>query len=67
MVKKCIYFTAPVTHKTVPKRTTGDAIRAAVDSEDHPVKHPKQSVAEQQTETHMFHMHGMRVWQNLLK
>lgn len=66
-MKKCIYYSAPATHKVIPKRTTGDAIQAAFDEDDNPVKAPKQSVSEQQTDSHILPMHGLRMWQSLLK
>lgn len=65
-MKKCIYFTAPTTHRTVPKRTAVDAFRAAVDTEDHVLKSPKQSVAEQQSESNILPIHGLRMWQGIL-
>jgi hypothetical protein len=67
LMKKCIYYSAPVTHKAVPKRTTGEAIQAAFDEDDNPVKPPKQSVSEQQTDNQILPMHGLRMWQGLLK
>ena len=66
LVKKCIYYTAPATHKNVPKRSASDALRAAFDREDNPVKPPKQSVSEQQTESNVLPMHGLHMWQNLI-
>ena len=66
LAKKSIYFSAPMTHKNVPQRSTGDAVRAAFDPEDHPLKPPKQSVSEQQTETNVVPIHGLRIWQNLV-
>ncbi|KAF7798891.1 hypothetical protein EIP86_010119 [Pleurotus ostreatoroseus] len=67
LAKKNIYFTAPVTHKRVPKRSTGDAVKAAFDPDDHPLKPPPQSVSEQQTESHAIPgMHGLHIWQSLV-
>ncbi|KAH8106038.1 alpha/beta-hydrolase [Cristinia sonorae] len=66
LMKKMIYHTAPVTHKTVPKVKTSDAVRAAFDPEDHPTKAPKQSVSEQQTYARIVPFHGLRMWQGLV-
>lgn len=67
LATKNIYFTAPVTHNQVPKRSTGQAVKAAFDPKDHPTKAPFQSVAEEQTESHsMPGTHGMHIWQSLL-
>ncbi|GJE84268.1 alpha/beta-hydrolase [Phanerochaete sordida] len=66
LVKKCIYYKAPATHKTIPKRSASDAIRAAFDRDDNPVKAPKQSVSEQQTDNNILPMHGLRMWQNII-
>ncbi|PSS35406.1 hypothetical protein PHLCEN_2v1561 [Hermanssonia centrifuga] len=64
LLKKSIYHSAPVTHKNVPKRSTADAMMAAFDPDDSPVKPPKQS--EQQTESNILPMHGLRIWQSLV-
>ncbi|EKM59247.1 uncharacterized protein PHACADRAFT_87660 [Phanerochaete carnosa HHB-10118-sp] len=66
LAKKCIYYTAPATHKNVPKRSTADTIRAAFDHEDSPTKPPKQSASEQQTDSNIHPMHGLRMWQNII-
>ena len=66
-MRKCIYYSAPRTHKVIPKRTTGEAIQAALYPDDNPIKPPKQSVSEQQTESNIFPMHGLRMWQSLVE
>lgn len=66
LMKKVIYHSAPITHKTVPKIKTSDAVRAAFDPADHPTKAPKQSVSEQQTYARMLPFHGVRIWQSLV-
>ncbi|KAL0949342.1 hypothetical protein HGRIS_009412 [Hohenbuehelia grisea] len=66
LLKKCIYHTAPVTHQTIPKRKVMDAVRAAFDPHDNPVKAPKQSVSEQQTYANIIPMHGLRIWDSLV-
>ncbi|EGO02176.1 hypothetical protein SERLA73DRAFT_49053 [Serpula lacrymans var. lacrymans S7.3] len=67
LIKKSIYHTAPATHKTVPKMKTSDAIRAAFDPNDDPYRPPDQSVSEQQVRTSVMHIHGLRVWESLVR
>lgn len=66
-MKKSIYHNAPATHRTVPKLRTSDAVRAAFDPHDHPVKPPQQSASEQQVHTQFIAMHGLRMWQSLVE
>lgn len=67
MVKKAIYYTAPVTHKTVPKRSAMDVVKAAFDTEDNLAKAPFQSVSEEQKPASVIPVHGLRMWQGILK
>ncbi|KAI0824710.1 alpha/beta-hydrolase [Trametes gibbosa] len=67
LLKKTIYHNAPATHRTVPKLKTSDAVRAALDPRDHPVKPPQQSVSEQQVHAQFMPMHGMRIWQSIVE
>ncbi|KAI0356462.1 alpha/beta-hydrolase [Trametes cingulata] len=67
LLKKTIYHNAPATHRTVPKLKTSDAVRAAFDPHDHPIKPPQQSVSEQQVHTHFIPVHGLRMWQSLVE
>ena len=67
LLKKSIYHNAPATHHTVPKLKTSDAVRAAFDPHDHPLKAPQQSVSEQQVHTQFIPMHGLRIWQSLVE
>lgn len=66
LLKKSIYYTAPVTHSRVPKRSAGDTFKAAFDPEDNYMRAPKQSVSEQQTRSPVMSMHGLRIWQGIL-
>ncbi|KAI0089132.1 alpha/beta-hydrolase [Irpex rosettiformis] len=66
MVKKAIYYTAPVTHKTVPKRGAMDIFKAAFDTEDNLVKAPSQSASEEQRPANIVPIHGLRMWQGIL-
>ncbi|KAI0787047.1 hypothetical protein BC629DRAFT_1593579 [Irpex lacteus] len=66
MVKKTIYYTAPVTHKTVPKRSAMDVVKAAFDTEDNLAKAPFQSVSEEQKPASVIPVHGLRMWQGIL-
>lgn len=50
----------------MPRLKTADAIRAAFDPNDDPVKPPKQSVSEQQVQTHVIPIHGLRMWDQLV-
>ncbi|GLB33981.1 putative steryl acetyl hydrolase [Lyophyllum shimeji] len=67
LLKKSIYHTAPATHRTVPKMRTSDAIRAALDPNDDPYKPPRQSVSEQQVRTHVVPVHGLRMWDGIVR
>ncbi|KAG5648902.1 hypothetical protein DXG03_000251 [Asterophora parasitica] len=67
LLKKSIYHTAPITHKTVPKLRASDAIRATFDPNDDPNRPPKQSVSEQQVRTHFLPMHGLRMWDSIIR
>ncbi|EMD40895.1 hypothetical protein CERSUDRAFT_91649 [Gelatoporia subvermispora B] len=61
LLKKSIYHTAPKTHRMIPRLRAMDAIRDAELK-----KAPPQSASEQQVETHMVPMHGLRIWQSLI-
>ncbi|TFK55444.1 alpha/beta-hydrolase [Heliocybe sulcata] len=65
LLKKSIYYTAPATHRTMPKMRISQAIRASFDPNDHPTRPPRQSVSEQQV-THHSPIHGMSIWTGLL-
>lgn len=60
LLKKNIYHTAPVTHKTIPRVKKVDVVLAALNT---PFRPPRQSVSEQQVHTGMRYIHGMRMWQ----
>ncbi|KAL0570091.1 hypothetical protein V5O48_011866 [Marasmius crinis-equi] len=67
LMRKHIYHTAPVTHRIVPKLTKSEAFKAAVDPHDDPIRPPKQSVSEQQVKNHILPMHGLRMWDSLVR
>lgn len=67
LLKRSIFYAAPVTHLTVPKLKAIDAVRAAFDPNDNPNKPPKQSVAEEQVKTNVIPIHGLRIWDNLVR
>jgi hypothetical protein len=60
LLKKSIYYTAPITHRTVPKRKIGAKIRSALDPNDRVAHPPKQSASEEQQRHHP--MHGLQMW-----
>ncbi|KAI0700770.1 alpha/beta-hydrolase [Cytidiella melzeri] len=66
MIRKAIYYSAPVTHKTVPKRHARDVFRAAFDPEDNLAKAPHQSVSEEQTSANILPVHGLQMWQGII-
>ncbi|TFK22340.1 lipase/esterase [Coprinopsis marcescibilis] len=67
LLRQSIYYSAPVTHKTVPRWTSKDTIRAAIDPHDDTTTPPKQSVAEQQVSAApVTPLNGLRMWNNLL-
>ncbi|KAJ7490392.1 alpha/beta-hydrolase [Mycena galericulata] len=68
LIKKHIYHTAPVTHRTVPKLKLSDAVRAAFDPNDDPNKPPRQSVSEAQVRNSFIpdSLHGLRIWDVLV-
>ncbi|KAF8969460.1 hypothetical protein BDZ97DRAFT_1653726 [Flammula alnicola] len=67
LLKKSIYYTAPVTHLTVPKLKAVDAVRAAFNPHDDPNKPPTQSASEQQVKTNLVPIHGLRVWDDIVR
>ncbi len=67
LLKKSIYYTAPSTHKTVPKLKAIDVVAAAFDPNDDPKRPPKQSVSEQQVSANIAPFHGLDVWNGLLR
>lgn len=64
LLKKHIYHTAPITHRTVPKMKLSDAVWAAFDPHDDPNHPPKQSVSEAQVRNSFVPdaLHGLRIW-----
>ncbi|KAH7914422.1 Alpha/Beta hydrolase protein [Hygrophoropsis aurantiaca] len=66
LIKKNIYHTAPITHKTIPKMKTFDVVQAAFDPHDDPFRPPQQSASEEQVRSGIRQMHGLRVWESLL-
>ncbi|KAG0709807.1 hypothetical protein DFH29DRAFT_885883 [Suillus ampliporus] len=66
LLKTSIYHTAPATHKTIPRVTTVDVVRAAFDPNDASFRPPRQSVSEQQVRTGMRCIHGLRMWQSIV-
>ncbi|KAE9410143.1 alpha/beta-hydrolase [Gymnopus androsaceus JB14] len=67
LLKMAIYHSAPVTHRTVPKLKAIDAVKAAFDPHDDPMRPPKQSVSEQQVRSQIIPgMHGLRLWDAIL-
>lgn len=56
-----------MTHRTVPKLKAIDAVKAAFDPHDDPMRPPKQSVSEQQVRSQIIPgMHGLRLWDAIL-
>ncbi|KAJ3518062.1 hypothetical protein NLJ89_g103 [Agrocybe chaxingu] len=67
LLKKSIYHTAPVTHRTVPKLKAMDAVQAAFDPHDDPSKPPRQSVSEEQVRAQIIPVHGLKMWDGILR
>ena len=67
LLKKSIYHTAPKTHMTVPRLKTSDAVAAAFDPNDDPIHPPPQSASEQQVKAQLVSLHGLRMWDQLLR
>ncbi|KAF8914168.1 Alpha/Beta hydrolase protein [Gymnopilus junonius] len=67
LLKKTIYHTAPKTHLTVPKLKTSDAMAAAFDPNDDPINPPTQSASEQQVKGQLVSLHGLKMWDKLLR
>ncbi|KAG7096748.1 hypothetical protein E1B28_004160 [Marasmius oreades] len=67
LLRKHIYHTAPVTHRLIPRLKISDAVRAAFDPKDDPINPPKQSVSEQQVRTHIIPMHGLKMWDVIVR
>ncbi|KAI0321985.1 hypothetical protein OF83DRAFT_1168008 [Amylostereum chailletii] len=66
LIKKHVYHSAPVTHKTIPKMRHSQTVRAAFDPLDLPSTAPRQSVSEEQTRTHIIPIHGLTIWNSLV-
>ncbi|KIK67942.1 hypothetical protein GYMLUDRAFT_36749 [Collybiopsis luxurians FD-317 M1] len=68
LLKMSIYHSAPITHRNLPKLKASDAVKAAFDPHDDPIRPPKQSVSEQQVRAHIIPgMHGLRIWDAILR
>ncbi|CAA7260033.1 unnamed protein product [Cyclocybe aegerita] len=67
LLKKSIYHTAPVTHRTVPKLKVMDAVQAAFNPHDDPSKPPRQSVSEEQVRAQIIPVHGLKMWDGILR
>ncbi|KAG6869341.1 hypothetical protein C0993_000094 [Termitomyces sp. T159_Od127] len=67
LLKKTIYHTAPITHQTVPDLRTTEAIRAVLNPRDDFNKPPQQSVSEQQVHARLIPVHGLRLWDSIIR
>jgi hypothetical protein len=67
LLKKNIYYTAPVTHITVPKLKHTDIIKSTFNSNDDPAKPPHQSVSEEQVKIHFISIQGLKMWDGILR
>lgn len=67
LLKKSIYHTAPATHATIPGVKRADIIRAVFNPSDNPFRPPRQSVSEQQVHTGLRGVHGLRLWQSIVR
>lgn len=67
MLKNSIYHAAPVTHLTIPKFKKIDTVRAAFDVNDNPNRPSKQYAAEEQVRATAGPMHGLRIWDDLVR
>jgi hypothetical protein len=65
LLKKSIYHTAPITHKTIPRVPKMDLIRAALDPHDKVGRPPQQSASEQQQSENP--LHGLSMWDALVR
>ncbi|EIN10888.1 alpha/beta-hydrolase [Punctularia strigosozonata HHB-11173 SS5] len=64
LLKKTIYHTAPVTHRTIPRVPKRDLISSALDPHDRVGKPPRQSASEQQQTENP--LHGISMWDSLV-
>lgn len=67
LLKKSIYHGAPRTHRTVPKRTPAETVRAALDPNDHPTTYPHQSASEEQVKNRVLPVHGLNIWDGIVR
>ncbi|KAK1231819.1 hypothetical protein PQX77_005033 [Marasmius sp. AFHP31] len=67
LLRKHIYYAAPVTHRKIPKLKASEAVKAAFDPHDDPIGPPKQSVSEQQVKNNILPMHGLKMWDAILR
>lgn len=65
LLKKSIFYTAPSTHRTIPRRKLGAQIRSAFNPHDRVMHPPEQSASEQQQSTRP--MHGLQMWSGIVK
>jgi hypothetical protein len=65
LLKKSIFYTAPVTHRTIPRRKLGSKIRSALDPHDRVSRAPKQSASEEQQTK--LSLHGLTMWSGIVK
>ncbi|KAI0066158.1 alpha/beta-hydrolase [Artomyces pyxidatus] len=66
LLKRSIYFSAPATHKTIPKLKRSQRLRAAFDPDDQALKEPLPTAAEQQIEKPTAAVHGLSTWNSLV-
>jgi hypothetical protein len=64
LLKKSIFWTAPVTHRTIPRSKFSTRVRAALDPNDRVAKAPKQSASEEQQSSRP--MHGLQMWSGIV-
>ncbi|RDB22775.1 AB hydrolase superfamily protein C4A8.06c [Hypsizygus marmoreus] len=67
LLKKSVYYSPPVSHQTIPKLKKSDVLRATFDPNDDPNRPPPQSVSEQQVRTHIIPVHGLRMWDGIVR
>jgi len=66
LLRKTVYYTAPITTRRLPKRKAKDIVKAAFDPADDPKAPPKQSVSEQQHGAELGPAHGLKIWAYLM-
>ncbi|KAF9453039.1 alpha/beta-hydrolase [Macrolepiota fuliginosa MF-IS2] len=66
LLKKHIYFTAPITHQSIPRTPYREPVCIPSPHHNESNRPPRQSVSEQQKRAHVFPVHKLCLWGKLV-